>query len=107
MFPRGNRPVAPTMNHNNAMNMVRRNYLLNFFEKRKPHFLPLFHVSFGAGTSQVADPADVPDPFSDTDGFTRVEKIKGMRTLQTIIIGRKDKPPFAYARRFLLVHAKS
>ena len=79
---------------------------LSTLEKRKPHFLPLLYVSFSADTSEVADTADVSNSFGYTDGFTRIEKIKGMRTLQTIIIGRKDKAPFAHAERFLLVHVK-
>ena len=71
-----------------------------------PHLLSLGYVLLGNLPGNIPYPADIPRPFRHTDGLSGIEQVKGMGTLETVVICRQDQVVVEQSVRFRLKGVK-
>src|SRR6516165_1096118 len=67
------------------------------FQKRKAQTLPGSQVAFGTKTGVVPNPLDQPGAFGHRNRPPSVEDVKGVRTLESVVVGGQRELPLQKA----------
>src|SRR6266566_138455 len=76
----------------------------SFFQKRKPLCFTIREISFRTQTGEASYTSDVAGAFRDTDRFSCIQKIKKMRGLDAVVIGRHCEPLINQSSAFGFEH---